>query len=146
MTTAVKRRFGYDDSLDVFGVHGSAGTVGALLTGVFATFAINPIFKDANGQPLPVGAIDGNLNQIVNQLIAIGASWLLAAVGTLAVLKLVDVTVGLRVSDTDEAIGLDLTQHGDEAYVFDAGTVPAALRGLAPELPAPNRIGPDADA
>ncbi|MFY9608019.1 MAG: ammonium transporter [Blastocatellia bacterium] len=137
MTTAVKRRFGYDDSLDVFGVHGAAGSLGALLTGVFATLTVNPIFKDASGQPLPVGAIDGNLHQIVNQVIAIGASWLIAAVGTLAVLKLVDVTVGLRVSDTEETIGLDLTQHGEEAYAFEAATVSAAMKELAPELPAP---------
>lgn len=119
MTSAVKRRLGYDDSLDVFGVHGAAGTVGALLTGVFATMAINPIFKDARGQPVAVGAIDGNMRQVVNQLIAVGASWLIAAVGTIAVLKLVDATVGLRVSERDEEIGLDLTQHGEEAYAYD---------------------------
>jgi Amt family ammonium transporter len=137
MTTAVKRRFGYDDSLDVSGVHGAAGTVGALLTGVFATLTINPIFKDSSGLPLPVGAIDGNLHQIVNQAIAIGASWLIAALGTLAVLKLVDVTIGLRVSEHEELMGLDLSQHGEQAYAFAAATVSAAMRGLAPEFPAP---------
>ncbi|HTG16486.1 MAG TPA: ammonium transporter [Blastocatellia bacterium] len=144
MTTAAKRRFGYDDSLDVFGVHGAAGTLGALLTGVFATFTINPIFKDAGGQPLPVGAIDGNLHQVVNQAIAIGASWLIAAAGTLAVLKLVDVTIGLRVSDNEEAIGLDLTQHGEEAYAYEDAAGFAVIKGLAPHIPAPtgNVIGP----
>ena len=140
-TTAVKRRFGYDDSLDVFGVHGAAGTLGALLTGVFATLSVNPIFKDANGLPLPVGAIDGNLHQVVNQLIAIGASWLIAAVGTLAVLKLVDVTVGLRVSANEEAIGLDLTQHGEEAYVFETEPAFALMNELARDLPAPAANG-----
>ena len=142
-TTAVKRRFGYDDSLDVFGVHGAAGTLGALLTGVFATLSVNPIFKDANGLPLPVGAIDGNLHQVVNQLIAIGASWLIAAVGTLAVLKLVDVTVGLRVSANEEAIGLDRTQHGEEAYVFETEPGFALMNELARDLPAPaaNSLG-----
>jgi ammonium transporter, Amt family len=125
MTAMVKHRFGYDDALDVFGVHGAAGTIGALLTGVFATAAINPIFKDASGNPLPVGAIDGNPHQIVNQLIAICFSWLIAAAGTIAILKLVDLVVGLRVSEEEESIGLDLTQHGELAYAHEA----------APEFP-----------
>jgi Amt family ammonium transporter len=119
MTTVVKRKFGYDDSLDVFGVHGAAGTIGALLTGVFATAAINPIFKDASGNALPVGAVDGNGHQVINQLIAIGFAWLIAAAGTTAILKLVDLTIGLRVSQREEAIGLDLTQHGELAYAHE---------------------------
>ncbi|MEK6302633.1 MAG: ammonium transporter [Acidobacteriota bacterium] len=141
MTTAVKQRFGYDDSLDVFGVHGVAGTLGALLTGVFATLTVNPIFKDPNGLPLPVGAIDGNTHQIINQMIAIGASWVIAAAGTLAVLKLVDVTIGLRVSEKEESIGLDLTQHGEEAYAFGAAPEFAFMNELAPDLPAPTQNG-----
>ena len=120
MTAVVKRKFGYDDSLDVFGVHGAAGTVGAVLTGVFATSAINPLFKDGSGNVLPVGAIDGNPHQILNQLIAVGFAWLIAAAGTTAILKLVDVTIGLRVSEEEEAIGLDLTQHGELAYAHEA--------------------------
>jgi Amt family ammonium transporter len=105
--------------LDVFGVHGAAGTIGALLTGVFATAAINPIFKDASGNALPVGAVDGNGHQVINQLIAIGFAWLIAAAGTTAILKLVDLTIGLRVSQREEAIGLDLTQHGELAYAHE---------------------------
>lgn len=120
MTAVVKRRLGYDDSLDVFGVHGAAGTLGALLTGVFATAAINPIFKDASGNVLPVGAVDGNPQQIINQLIAVGFAWLIAAAGTTAILKLVDLAIGLRVSEQEEAIGLDLTQHGELAYAHEA--------------------------
>ncbi len=120
MTAVVKRRLGYDDSLDVFGVHGAAGTVGALLTGVFATAAINPIFKDASGNALPVGAVDGNPHQIINQLIAVVFAWLIAAAGTIAILKLVDLIIGLRVSEEEEAIGLDLTQHGELAYAHEA--------------------------
>jgi len=122
MTAVVKRRLGYDDSLDVFGVHGVAGTLGAVLTGVFATAAINPIFKDATGSVLPVGAVDGNPHQIVNQLIAVGFAWLIAAAGTTAILKLVDMSIGLRVSEEEEAIGLDLTQHGELAYAHEAGS------------------------
>ena len=121
MTAVVKQRLGYDDSLDVFGVHGAAGTIGAVLTGVFATAAINPIFKDARGDALPVGAIDGNVPQVLNQLIAVGFAWLIAAAGTTAILKLVDLTIGLRVSEEEEAIGLDLTQHGELAYAHEAG-------------------------
>jgi Amt family ammonium transporter len=130
MTTVVKQRFGYDDSLDVFGVHGAAGTIGALLTGVFATAAINPIFKDASGSPLPVGAIDGNAHQVINQAIAIGISWVIAAVGTTEILKLVDLTIGLRVGEEEEAIGLDLTQHGELAYAYEL----PSTRKHAPEL------------
>lgn len=120
MTAVVKRRVGYDDALDVFGVHGAAGTIGALLTGVFATASINPIFKDASGISLPVGAVDGNPHQIINQLIAVGFAWLIAAAGTVAILKLVDLIIGLRVSEEEEAIGLDLTQHGELAYAHEA--------------------------
>jgi Amt family ammonium transporter len=120
MTAMVKQRLGYDDSLDVFGVHGAAGTIGAVLTGVFATAAINPIFKDAGGNALPVGAIDGNAHQVINQLIAVGFAWLIAAAGTTAILKLVDMTIGLRVSQEEEVIGLDLTQHGELAYAHES--------------------------
>lgn len=119
MTTVVKRKLRYDDSLDVFGVHGAAGTIGALLTGVFATVAVNPVFKGANGEALPVGAVDGNTHQILNQAIAVLVSWAIAAVGTTAILKVVDLIVGLRVSQEEEAIGLDLTQHGELAYSYD---------------------------
>jgi len=120
MTAVVKRKFGYDDALDVFGVHGAAGTIGALLTGVFATAAINPIFKDGSGNALPVGAVDGNPHQVINQLIAVAFSWLIAAAGTTAILKIVDLIIGLRVSEEEESIGLDLTQHGELAYAHEA--------------------------
>jgi Amt family ammonium transporter len=119
MTTVVKNRLGYDDSLDVFGVHGAAGTIGALLTGVFATASTNPIFKDAQGNALPVGLVDGNAGQLVNQAIAIAIAWTIAAVGTLAILKVVDAVFGLRVSESDELAGLDASQHGEEAYAFE---------------------------
>jgi Amt family ammonium transporter len=117
MVTVVKERLGYDDSLDVFGVHGVGGTVGAILTGVFATAAINPIFKDAAGQPLPVGLIDGNAGQIVNQLIAIGITIALAGIGSFVLLKLVDLVIGLRVSESAEIEGLDISEHGEGEVV-----------------------------
>jgi Amt family ammonium transporter len=118
MVTKVKSIFGYDDSLDAFGVHGAGGTLGAILTGVFASSAINPIFKDAHGNTLPSGAIDGNWHQIMNQLVGVAIAWIISGVGTLVLLKLVDVTIGLRVTAEQEAEGLDLTQHGEEGYDF----------------------------
>ena len=120
MVSKVKHAFGYDDSLDAFGVHGIGGTVGALLTGVFASSAINPVFKDAAGHALPVGLIDGNGRQILNQLAAVVTSWILAAVVTFVILKVVDAAIGLRVEVEHEIQGLDLTQHGEEAYNLEA--------------------------
>ncbi|CDM66815.1 ammonium transporter (TC 1.A.11) [Pyrinomonas methylaliphatogenes] len=124
MVTEVKKRFGYDDSLDVFGVHGTGGTIGALLTGVFATKAINPIFKDSAGNPLPVGLVDGNAAQVLNQLIGVIVSIALAIVGSFIILKVLDSTIGLRVSEDDEVTGLDLTQHGEEGYNLDLELTP----------------------
>lgn len=118
MVVKVKSWFGYDDSLDAFGVHGAGGTIGAVLTGIFASSAINPIFKDAKGNPLPSGGVDGNWHQVLNQLVGIAIAWIISIVGTLILLKLVDLTVGLRVSREDEVEGLDLTQHGEEGYDF----------------------------
>ncbi len=120
MVARVKARLGYDDSLDAFGVHGMGGTVGALLTGLFATAAVNPIFKDAHGHPLPVGLIDGHAGQMLSQAVGVLIAWGLALVGTLVILKLVDAVVGLRVSEEHEIQGLDLSQHGEEAYNFEA--------------------------
>jgi Amt family ammonium transporter len=116
MVAKVKQIFGYDDALDAFGVHGAGGTIGALLTGVFATSAINPIFKDSAGNVLPSGLIEGNGHQVLNQLGGIGIAWAISIVGTLVLLFLVDKTIGLRVSASDEIEGLDLTQHGEEGY------------------------------
>ena len=119
MVAKVKAAFGYDDSLDAFGVHGAGGTLGALLTGVFAKSIINPIFKDAAGNPLPSGVLEGNAHQLVNQLIGVVIAWVLAIVGTLVILKLVDATIGLRVSEEHEVQGLDLSQHGEEGYTWE---------------------------
>jgi len=116
MVTFVKGLFGYDDALDAFGVHGAGGTIGALLTGVFATRAINPIFHDPQGRPLPVGWLDGNASQIGYQLVGIAMAWAVAGVGTIVLLKLTDLVVGVRVREEQEIEGLDLTEHGEEAY------------------------------
>ena len=120
MVTRVKRKFGYDDALDAFGVHGAGGTLGALLTGVFATSAINEGLKDAAGKVQPLGLVDGNGGQILNQLGGTAIAWGLAIVGTLAILKIVDATIGLRITTEQESDGLDLSMHNEEGYVFES--------------------------
>jgi ammonium transporter, Amt family len=119
MVARVKAAFGYDDSLDAFGVHGAGGTIGALLTGVFASRVINPIFKDARGNVLPSGLFEGHAGQVLNQLVGVLIAWVLAAVGTFVILKIVDLLVGLRVPSEDEIQGLDLSQHGEEGYFWE---------------------------
>jgi Amt family ammonium transporter len=108
--TAVKSRFGYDDSLDVFGVHGTGGTLGALLTGVFAT-------REVTGAAEPLGLIDGG-PLLTHQILATIATWALAIAGTFLLLKILDAAMGLRVSRAEEIQGLDLSQHGEEGYIF----------------------------
>jgi Amt family ammonium transporter len=119
MVTKVKSRFGYDDSLDAFGVHGAGGTIGALLTGIFASSVINPIFKDANGNVLPSGLFEGNAHQLLNQCVGVAIAWVLGIVGTLILLTIVDKVVGLRVTEEQEIQGLDLSQHGEEGYYWE---------------------------
>jgi Amt family ammonium transporter len=120
MVFKVKSLFGYDDSLDAFGVHGAGGTLGAVLTGIFAASVINPVFKDAAGKALPSGGIDGHWAQMLNQLAGIGLAWGIAIVGTLVLLFVVDKTMGLRLKVEDELEGLDLSQHGEEGYDFNS--------------------------
>jgi Amt family ammonium transporter len=108
-----KTRLGYDDSLDVVGVHGVGGTWGALATGLFASKAVN----EAGGD----GLFYGNAAQLGSQLIAVAATWLLAFVGTVVILKVLDLLVGLRVSEEAEVAGLDLSQHSETAYALGGG-------------------------
>jgi Amt family ammonium transporter len=116
MVTKVKAIFGYDDALDAFGVHGAGGTIGALLTGVFAQQVINPIY----GAGKPVGGLDGHWGQVGNQLAAVLIAWAFALAGTFVLLKIVDAITGLRVSEEQEIEGLDITQHGEEAYNLES--------------------------
>ncbi len=108
--TTIKSKFGYDDSLDAFGVHGVGGFAGAILTGVFSSSAIAGAGKG--------GLLEGNSQQVINQLVAAGAGLALTLVGTFIILKVVDALVGLRASQDDEIQGLDLSQHGEEGYIF----------------------------
>ncbi len=110
--TSLKRKLHYDDSLDVFGIHGVGGTLGALLTGVFATRAVNDV---AGGKPL--GLIEGG-SALVGQVVATVVTWVFAIVATFVILKILDATMGLRVTQQQELLGLDLSQHGEEGYIF----------------------------
>jgi len=116
MVTKFKAIFGYDDSLDAFGVHGAGGTLGALLTGIFANSLYNPIF----GEGKATGALEGRWGQVGNQLVGVLMAWGLALVGTIVILKIVDMTTGVRVSEEDEVEGLDITQHGEEGYNLES--------------------------
>lgn len=104
----MKAKFGYDDSLDVVGIHGVGGTFGALATGIFASKAINAAGAD--------GLLYGNPGQLVIQVGAVAVSFLFAFAGTYLILKIVDSIVGLRVSEEEERMGLDLSQHEERAY------------------------------
>ena len=116
MVVKVKAMFGYDDSLDAFGVHGAGGTLGALLTGVFATKAVNSAIADGKG-----GMLTGNTGQLLNQAIGVAIAWGIAIVGTLIILKICDIVCGgVRVSQQEEIEGLDLTQHGEEGYSLES--------------------------
>jgi Amt family ammonium transporter len=105
--TRLKRRFGFDDSLDVFGVHGVGGMVGLIGTGIFATAALGGTGYAA-GQTM--------LGQTLVQVGAMVATIVVSGIGTAVVLKVVDLTIGLRESETDEVNGLDYAQHGENAY------------------------------
>jgi Amt family ammonium transporter len=108
--TLIKGALGYDDSLDAFGVHGVGGTVGALLTGVFATKMINSGGAD--------GWIFGNFKQVGIQAVGVAAVIAYAVVVTLILTKVLDWVMGLRVKEEEEAIGLDNTQHKESAYTL----------------------------
>jgi ammonium transporter, Amt family len=105
-STFVKNKLGYDDALDAFGVHGIGGTIGALLTGVFATMAVK-------GGDVPVGLIDGNPGQFWVQFESVVATMLFCGIGTAIILKVIDLVVGLRVAEEVERDGLDLALHGE---------------------------------
>lgn len=110
--TTLKSRFGYDDSLDAFGVHGMGGTLGAILTGVFASRACSDILDHQ-----PLGLLEGNRQTVVGQLVAAAVTWVLSIVVTFILLKIIDATIGLRVTQEQEMQGLDLSQHGEEGYI-----------------------------
>jgi Amt family ammonium transporter len=110
MAINLKSKLGYDDSLDVVGVHGVGGTLGALATGLFASKAINPAGND--------GLFFGNPALLGSQVLSVLVAWVYSFVVTWIILKILDRTMGLRVSDEHELNGLDLSQHGEAGYSF----------------------------
>jgi ammonium transporter, Amt family len=130
--TKLKIMLGYDDSLDAFGVHGVGGTLGALLTGLFAdanvNSAINTTFKPDGKTAI---ALEGGVGQLVNQAMAAGIAIVISIVATFIILKIVDAVVGLRVSEDEEQVGLDLSMHGEEGYAPDHGGGLAAPSGFS---------------
>ena len=110
---SVKVKFGVDDSLDTYPVHGVGGTVGALLTGVFATTTVNSAGKD--------GLLYGNPQQLLIQIAAVALTYVFAGVGTFVILKIVDAVVGLRLKPEVEFNGMDISDHGEEAYSEESG-------------------------
>ena len=119
-----------DDSLDVLAAHGIGGTVGALLTGVFAEKALNGVAD---------GALYGNPRQLLIQAAAIGAALFYSAFMSFVLLKLINVVLPIRADKTDEMEGLDVTQHGEEAYIHGGGLSPAA--GIEKPATAPSLVG-----
>ena len=115
MVTKVKQIFGYDDALDAFGVHGIGGTLGAILTGVFATKEVNDLWSGK-----AMGMVDGNGAQVLNQLAGVGIAWVLGIVGTIVILKICDLVTGVRANEQEEIQGLDLAMHGEEGYNLEA--------------------------
>ena len=119
MVTIVKIKLGYDDSLDAFGVHGVGGLMGCLLTGVFATNSINNALKLPNGAAAPLGWVDGNAAQVLNQGIGALIGIAFGVVGTIIALKVTGLFTTVRMEQQEEAQGMDVSLHGEEGYVFE---------------------------
>jgi len=120
----LKQKFGYDDSLDVFGIHGIGGTWGTIATGLFATTSVNPTAAN--------GLFYGNPNQLGIQLVGMVATYAFVGIGTFAALKLVGAFMKLRATDEEEEMGLDITQHGEQAYDGEVGSLSMAAVSLPP--------------
>jgi Amt family ammonium transporter len=139
--TSLKHALGYDDSLDAFGVHGVGGTLGAILTGVFAVSNVPSTYTADK-----FGLITGGTGLITAQLLATWITWCIALVGAFILLKLVDVIMGLRVTESDETDGLDLSQHGESGYnleddvfggaISDSGSSHGSGHGASAAIPA----------
>ncbi|MCE5285090.1 MAG: ammonium transporter [Pelosinus sp.] len=137
--SVLKAKLGYDDALDAFGVHGLGGTWGAIATGLFASKEINP--AGANG------LFFGNPEQLTTQLIGVAVSWIFAAAMTFIILKVISIFVKLRVDESQEIDGLDVTEHGERGYAYQdlvGSTSPVGLGMsiLPKELSSKNDLAP----
>ena len=127
LAVRLRARTNLDDSLDVVGVHGIGGTWGALATGIFAAANVGGVD----------GLIHGNGGQVWDQLAAIGVVWVYSFTVTVAILKVLDLTMGLRVTEDEEEIGLDVTQHGERGYVFDEAVGVPVYQSAPQPMPSP---------
>ena len=114
--TKLKSKFGYDDSLDVFGVHGVGSTAGLLLVGLLANPSVNGLIATTFKSGETVVSLAGGMAQFKNQLIGVVVTAAFSGIVTYVILKVINATIGLRVSPEEEHSGLDLTQHGESAY------------------------------
>ncbi len=132
LAVRLRERSGIDDSLDVVAVHGVGGTWGALATGLFAAAVVS------GGAGVGFDGLEhGEGSQVLDQLAAIGVVWVYSFTVTCIILKVLDLTMGLRVSDADEELGLDVTQHGERGYVFDEGSAIPVAQIVAQAAPSP---------
>jgi Amt family ammonium transporter len=133
LAVRLRAKIGLDDSLDVVGVHGVGGMWGGIGTGLFATAAIG-----AGGAGTGIdGLVQGEASQMVDQIVAIGVVAIYSFVVTAIILKVLDLTIGIRLTESDEELGMDVTQHGERGYVFDVPIgVPMATISTPP-IPAP---------
>ncbi|MBX9735750.1 MAG: ammonium transporter [Phycisphaerales bacterium] len=132
LAVSFKPKLGYDDALDVVGVHFVGGTIGALLTGVFATALVNPAIKDL-ALGTPGGVIDGHWKLVWQQAAAVGVTIVFAGVATLGILMVVNLIWPLRASPNEETLGMDLSQHRERAYVLSGGEAVAAAAAVMAE-------------
>jgi Amt family ammonium transporter len=131
LAVSLKPRFGYDDALDVVGVHMVGGTLGALLTGVFATAAINSAVPSLS-LGLTGGLLAGQPRMILQQLIAVLATYAYCGIGTLALLVVIDAIMPLRADHDEQIVGMDLSQHSERAYAMSGGESVAFVRLTEP--------------
>lgn len=137
--SVAKAKLGYDDALDAFGVHGVGGTWGAILTGVFASKEINPAGAD--------GLLFGNPEQLTTQIIGVAVSWVFAAAMTFIILKVIGIFVKLRVDESQEIDGLDVTEHGERGYAYQdlvgaTSPIGIGMSILPKELSSTNDLAP----
>jgi len=132
LAVSLKPRFGYDDALDVVGVHMVGGTLGALLTGVFATAAVNPAVQSLS-LGLAGGLLQGEPRMVLQQLIAVLATYGYCGIGTLVLLMAIDAVTPLRADHDEQIVGLDLTQHSERAYALSGGESVAFVRLTEPK-------------
>ncbi|MEX2081395.1 MAG: ammonia channel protein, partial [Dehalococcoidia bacterium] len=129
LAVRLRAKLGFDDSLDVVGVHGVGGAWGAIATGIFAVATVS-------GLPYGDGLIEGEWSRLWDSFVGIAGVGAYSFIVTFIILKVLDLTVGIRVKEEDEELGLDVSQHGERGYSFEEGGVPVATATISPAPPA----------